>query len=129
MGNAAQLQQVFQNLIGNAIKFRGSEAPVVQIEAERQGEDWLFSVPDNGIGIAPEHAEHDFHGLQASAHAHRIFRQRHWTRHLQENHRAARRQNLGGSRERARHSVRFTLAGGAGTRTHVGQQASRKATA
>ena len=53
-GNAVQLQQVFQNLIGNAIKFRGHDAPVIQIEAKRQGADWLFSVQDNGIGIASE---------------------------------------------------------------------------
>ncbi len=55
-GNATQLQQVFQNLIGNAIKFRGSDAPVIHIETEARGNDWLFSVRDNGIGIAPEHA-------------------------------------------------------------------------
>jgi light-regulated signal transduction histidine kinase (bacteriophytochrome) len=56
-GNAVQLQQVFQNLIGNAIKFRGQDAPVIQIEAQPQGADWLFSVRDNGIGIAPEKAD------------------------------------------------------------------------
>jgi signal transduction histidine kinase len=55
-GNGTQLQQVFQNLIGNAIKFRGQDAPVIQIESERRGEDWLFSVIDNGIGIPVEHA-------------------------------------------------------------------------
>jgi len=49
-----QLVQVFQNLIGNAIKFRGQEPPRVRIEAERRDDAWLFSVRDNGIGIAPE---------------------------------------------------------------------------
>jgi light-regulated signal transduction histidine kinase (bacteriophytochrome) len=51
--NAVQLQQVFQNLIGNAIKFHGHDAPVIQIKAKPQGANWLFSVQDNGIGIAP----------------------------------------------------------------------------
>ncbi len=55
-GNAVQLQQVFQNLIGNAIKFRSHDAPVIQIEAKPHGADWLFSIQDNGIGIAPEQA-------------------------------------------------------------------------
>ncbi|HUK25163.1 MAG TPA: ATP-binding protein [Terriglobales bacterium] len=60
MGNAAQLRQVFQNLIGNAIKFRGSRPPVVQISAEQENGEWLFSVSDNGIGIAPEHLDSIF---------------------------------------------------------------------
>jgi signal transduction histidine kinase len=55
-----QLVQVFQNLIGNAIKFRGKEPPVVSMRAEKAGADWVFTVSDNGIGIAPEHAESIF---------------------------------------------------------------------
>ncbi|MFY9562453.1 MAG: ATP-binding protein [Terriglobales bacterium] len=51
------LIQLFQNLIGNAIKFRGKEAPVIRISAERQGARWQFAVADNGIGIAPEHKD------------------------------------------------------------------------
>ena len=58
--NGGQLQQVFQNLIGNAIKFRGADPPVIDISADQVGEDWLFAVSDNGIGIAPEHAENIF---------------------------------------------------------------------
>jgi signal transduction histidine kinase len=54
MANGAQLEQVFQNLIGNAIKFRGAEAPVIHIGAEQKGAKWEISVADNGIGIAPE---------------------------------------------------------------------------
>ena len=54
------IAQVFQNLIGNAIKFRGAESPVIQVRAEASGENWLFSVSDNGIGIAPEYAENIF---------------------------------------------------------------------
>jgi light-regulated signal transduction histidine kinase (bacteriophytochrome) len=47
------LESVFQNLVGNAIKFRGEEAPRVQVSAKRVGADWQFSVQDNGIGIDP----------------------------------------------------------------------------
>lgn len=57
---APQLRQVFQNLIGNAIKFRGITAPVVRISAERDGDAWRFSVKDNGIGIAPEDTQNIF---------------------------------------------------------------------
>jgi light-regulated signal transduction histidine kinase (bacteriophytochrome) len=60
IANGAQLQQVFQNLIGNAIKFRGSQTPVIRISAEEQGTEWIFSVADNGIGISTEHAENVF---------------------------------------------------------------------
>lgn len=58
--NQSQLKQVFQNLIGNAIKFRGSNIPVIHISAERRGAEWIFSVADNGIGISAEHAENVF---------------------------------------------------------------------
>jgi chemotaxis family two-component system sensor kinase Cph1 len=57
VADGAQLLQVFQNLIGNAIKFRGVKAPAIHIEASQRDREWLFSVTDNGIGIAPEHAE------------------------------------------------------------------------
>ncbi len=60
MGDRTQLGQLFQNLIGNAIKFRG-EGPVhVDVGAERRDGEWLFSVRDNGIGIEPEYAERIF---------------------------------------------------------------------
>lgn len=51
------LIQLFQNLIGNAIKFRSSTAPVIRVTAEKRAKEWTFSVRDNGMGIAPEHAE------------------------------------------------------------------------
>ncbi len=50
-----QLAQVFQNLIGNALKFRGKEHPRVRVSAERKGPEWQFCVEDNGIGIDSEH--------------------------------------------------------------------------
>jgi signal transduction histidine kinase len=57
MANASQLRQVFQNLIGNAIKFRSAEPPVVHIGKQWKGIEWAFSVTDNGISIAPENRE------------------------------------------------------------------------
>jgi signal transduction histidine kinase len=59
-GDQAQLTSLFQNLIGNAVKFRGSEAPTVHIEVERQDGEWQVSCLDNGIGIDPEYAERIF---------------------------------------------------------------------
>jgi len=58
--NRSQMTQVLQNLIGNAIKFRGKEPPVISVQAEKSGDHWLFSVSDNGIGIAPEYAQSIF---------------------------------------------------------------------
>jgi len=56
--HATQLQSLFQNLIGNALKYRRPEiAPVVRITAQRQGGFWLFCVADNGIGIEPAFTE------------------------------------------------------------------------
>jgi signal transduction histidine kinase len=59
-GDASLLRLVFQNLIGNAIKFRGEAPPVVTLDAERDGEMWRFRCADNGIGIDPEYAERIF---------------------------------------------------------------------
>ncbi|MCY2996301.1 MAG: ATP-binding protein [Planctomycetota bacterium] len=54
-GDVTQLIQLFQNLIANAIKFRGESPPQVHVSVEEEGAEWIFSVRDNGIGIAPEH--------------------------------------------------------------------------
>jgi signal transduction histidine kinase len=54
------LAQVFQNLIGNAIKFRRQMPPVITVTAESNPREWRFRVSDNGIGIAAEHAENIF---------------------------------------------------------------------
>ena len=55
MADGPQLSQLFQNLIGNALKFSAKDrTPTVQVSAKRLGLFWLFSVSDNGIGIAPE---------------------------------------------------------------------------
>jgi PAS domain S-box-containing protein len=60
LADASQLTQVFQNLIGNAIKFRGTAAPRIEVGAVRAGDAWRFFVADNGIGIDPQHAERIF---------------------------------------------------------------------
>jgi PAS domain S-box-containing protein len=60
MADATQLGQVFQNLIANAIKFRGPNSPQIHIEATKIGLQWVFSVRDNGIGIEPRFFERIF---------------------------------------------------------------------
>jgi PAS domain S-box-containing protein len=70
-----QLVQVLQNLIGNAIKYRGAAAPQVHVSAMKKGgKEWIFSVRDNGLGISPQyferifiifqrlHGQHEFNG-------------------------------------------------------------------
>lgn len=60
-GDDAQLVRLFQNLIGNAIKYRrADEVPRVHVSAKRDGDSWRFTVRDNGIGIAPEYHERIF---------------------------------------------------------------------
>ncbi|MDP2898425.1 MAG: PAS domain-containing protein [bacterium] len=59
-GDEIQLGQLFQNLLGNAIKYHSKEPPRVHISAERREEEWLFSVCDNGIGIDPQFKERIF---------------------------------------------------------------------
>lgn len=59
-GDPAQLGQVFQNLISNALKFRGTEPPKVHVAAARSGSEWVVSVRDNGIGIDPQFADKVF---------------------------------------------------------------------
>ena len=49
-----QMVQLFQNLIGNAIKFRSHASPQVHISARAEGNEWIFSVQDNGVGIDPQ---------------------------------------------------------------------------
>jgi PAS domain S-box-containing protein len=56
-----QLTQVFQNLVGNAIKYRSAEVPRVRVSATKNGDnEWIFSVRDNGLGIAPQYFERIF---------------------------------------------------------------------
>jgi PAS domain S-box-containing protein len=59
--DGTQLAQIFQNLIGNAIKYRGIEVPHVHVSARNNdGNEWIFSVRDNGMGIDPQYFERIF---------------------------------------------------------------------
>jgi signal transduction histidine kinase len=53
-GNQGLLTQLFQNLIGNAIKYRRDAEPRIHVSAVRQDREWIFSISDNGLGIEPE---------------------------------------------------------------------------
>ncbi|WP_410663900.1 sensor histidine kinase [Amycolatopsis sp. lyj-84] len=59
-GEKSLLTAVLQNLVGNAVKFRGEDPPEIDVAAELDGTDWRFSVTDNGIGISDEYAERIF---------------------------------------------------------------------
>ncbi len=63
-----QLEQLFQNIIGNAIRYRGENRPRIHAGAEAEGERWRFFVRDNGIGINPEYKEQIF-GIFKRLHA------------------------------------------------------------
>ena len=58
--DSSQLVQLFQNLIGNALKFKGEQRPRVEVRAERDGSYWLFSVRDNGVGFDQKYADRVF---------------------------------------------------------------------
>ena len=63
-GDRDQLRQVFQNLVDNGIEYRGDDPPEIRIDAERDGDDWVCSVSDNGIGIDEENTERIFEVFQ-----------------------------------------------------------------
>jgi PAS domain S-box-containing protein len=60
MGDQSQLVQLMQNLIGNGLKYHGAKSPHVHVSAEHNGNEWTFSVRDNGIGIDPKYYERIF---------------------------------------------------------------------
>jgi PAS domain S-box-containing protein len=64
LADESQLGQLFQNLIGNALKFRGESPPQIRVRARAEGEHWVFSVQDNGIGISMQYAERVFQMFQ-----------------------------------------------------------------
>ena len=106
LGNESQLTGLMQNLLGNAIKYRGPQAVRIEVTAEPMGAGWVVKVRDNGIGIAPAYHDADLRPLQAPAPAIRP-RHRHRSRDLQENRRRHGRTNLGGIRTRQR--IHFLL--------------------
>lgn len=64
MGDRGQLVQVFQNLLGNAIKYRSEEPPHIRISAGEEGPDWKIVVADNGLGVPPDSRERIFQMFQ-----------------------------------------------------------------
>jgi two-component system, chemotaxis family, sensor kinase Cph1 len=64
MGDEMQLIRLFQNLIGNAIKFHGNKQPEIHVLCEAQNGDWIISVRDNGIGINPKYKDRIFQIFQ-----------------------------------------------------------------
>ena len=62
-GDEPQLRRLFQNLIGNAVKYC-NEMPQIHVPAEKKADSWLFSIRDNGIGIAPRHHDRIFQIFQ-----------------------------------------------------------------
>ncbi len=64
LADATQLVQLFQNLIGNAIKYCNERRPEIRVDARPNGNEWVFSVQDNGIGIEPQYFERIFQMFQ-----------------------------------------------------------------
>jgi PAS domain S-box-containing protein len=64
LADSSQMVQLFQNLVGNAVKFRGDDPPRIRVSAVREEGAWRFSVSDNGIGIDPEHSSRIFSMFQ-----------------------------------------------------------------
>ena len=60
MGDPSQLRQLFQNIVGNALKFRSESRPRVELEASQDGDQWTFSIRDNGVGFDQRYAERVF---------------------------------------------------------------------
>jgi light-regulated signal transduction histidine kinase (bacteriophytochrome) len=60
LADASQVRQLFQNLVSNAIKYRGDKPPVIRISARQEDGKWLFSVADNGLGIDAENQQRIF---------------------------------------------------------------------
>ncbi len=60
VADRSQFMRLLQNLMGNAIKYRGEDDPWVHVSGRRQGDEWVFGVADNGIGIAPDHHDSVF---------------------------------------------------------------------
>ena len=113
MADEMQLSQLFQNLIGNAIKYQKLGIPKIHVSAVMNGEKkWNFSVRDNGIGIESTEFRADFRHVPAAAQTIGVRRHRHRTGDLQKNRRAARRQHFGRVATRARSNLSFCFGRG-----------------
>ena len=60
MADEVQLMSLFQNLIGNGLKFRSEQSPHIHVSARQSGHQWVFSVTDNGMGIEPQYFDRIF---------------------------------------------------------------------
>ena len=105
--NPLELAQVFQNLIANAIKFKGRRKPEIHVAAQRQAGGWQFSVRDNGIGIDPQFADRIFMIFQRLHTREQYPGHGHWIGNLQEGRGVPRRPNLGRVPARKRLDVLF----------------------
>ena len=90
-----QLVCLFQNLLGNSIKYRGPHLAQIHVSAEDAGEQWLFRVRDNGIGIEPQYHERIFVIFQRLHGRDEYFGNRNWPGRLQANCRTGRGTHLG----------------------------------
>ncbi len=64
LADASQIRSVFHNLISNALRFRSADPPRVAVRAERSGNEWVFAVQDNGIGLDSQYAGRIFQLFQ-----------------------------------------------------------------
>ena len=111
-GDAQGLGQLFQNLIGNAVKFVPADRVAeVGVDAEREGDLWRFTVTDNGIGLEPAYAERIFRMFQRLHTARRLSGHRHRPGDRQEGRRAARRHDLGRAARRRRQPLQLHAPG------------------
>jgi PAS domain S-box-containing protein len=63
-GDRSQLEQLMQNLLGNGLKYHSTDTPCIHVSVQRAANEWVFSVRDNGIGIAPKHHKRIFEIFQ-----------------------------------------------------------------
>ena len=99
--------QLLQNLVGNALKFRGGEPLVIRLSASDEGHGWRVSVADNGIGIPSRHFERIFVMFQRLHGREQVRGQRHWPGHLQADRGRLRRVDRG--EVQARRGIRIQL--------------------
>ena len=88
--------RVFQNLIGNAIKYSDEKPAEIHVSCHREAAEWVFSVKDNGIGIDPQYHDRIFEPFQRLRHRQGIRRNRRGPRNLQTDCSTPWRTNVGG---------------------------------